>query len=350
MSEPRPPVRIVPCSGATVPARLAQEAAAKLKEQAAGTIEARVVAVDGCETACASRGLEARGVDAVAVGLHEIGAGPGAPLDDVARGLLLERIAGRLHGPRPNLRSRAREPLGPVHDTILEPGERGHTTDDYLLIAYGLTCAVVTCGALASDLPTRAAHVARALGISRPTAGAMLARLEDDGLVQRGPSREIVLTPAGHAAAVSVVRRQRVLERLVVDVLGYGPEESYARASQIRAGFDDAMIERIASTLAPPARCPHGWPLDVAREQEMLEGAVALSALPPKVAGVVVALPEHDAVQLERLAVLGLAPGADVEVLAEDDRALTVALGDRRATIDRRDARAVLVSADGPRS
>lgn len=262
--EPRSP-RIVSCSGPTPRARRAGEIAARLRlletVTAAGS---EAIAIDGCESACASRRLAAKGVRTAAIGLHELDQSGGGGLDERAFEALLDRVVEALRVLTPSEAAAHRRAPQPPAAGLDE--RRSHTTADYLFAVYTLTSPVVECGAVASDLPTLGAHIARALSISRPAAGEALARLEQRGLIERGPGKEILLTQRGRDEAENVVRRHRVAERFLTDVLDYSPAESYELALRLRAGFDDSIVERLVELLPPPACCPHGWPFDPAAD------------------------------------------------------------------------------------
>ena len=240
-----------------MPARLAQEIAARLEGLTLEADGTDVIAVDGCADACATRALGARGVRATSVGLHELGAAAAGALGTTGREQLLAEVVERLRRAAesgPAARTPNRRPVVP------EPAEAGekrpHTADDYLYAIRSLTSPLVGCGTVVPDLPTLAAHVARVLSVSRPSAGAMLDRLESEGLVERGPGREILLTAAGHRGADRLARRHRLVERMLTDVLGYTVAECHGLALQVRGDFDEAMTERLAAQLAPPADMP----------------------------------------------------------------------------------------------
>jgi DtxR family Mn-dependent transcriptional regulator len=338
------PVRIVPCPGATVPARLAQEIAARLESlplhgEAAGD----VIAVDGCADACASRSLGARGVLATSIGLHELGAVPGDELGPAERERLLAEVVRRLRAAgeqAPAARTQHRRPAAPSPFGHAE--KRPHSQDDYLYAIRTLTSPLVGCGTVVADLPTLAAHVARVLSVSRPTAGAMLDRLEADGLIERGPGREVLLTAAGRRGADLLVRRHRVVERLLTDVLGYPMAECHGLALQIRGEFDEGMTERLAEQLAPSDCCPHGWPLDPGQERGRLADAFVLSALESGHA-TVVALVEDDAEAVSRLAGLGLLPGVEIELVDGPGGTRSVVADGATLRLDEASAASVLV-------
>jgi DtxR family transcriptional regulator, Mn-dependent transcriptional regulator len=335
----------VSCPGTTVPARLAQEIAARLEALPFEADGAEVIAVDGCADACATRALGARGVRATSVGLHELGTAAAGALGTSGREQLLAEVVERLRRAAergPAARTPQRRPAAP--DAAEAAEKRSHSADDYLYAIRSLTSPLVGCGTVVYDLPTLAAHVAHVLSVSRPTAGAMLDRLEAEGLVARGPAREILLTAAGHSGAGRLARRHRVVERMLTDVLGYAVAECHGLALQVRGDFDESMTERLAAQLAPPETCPHGWPLDPAREAALLADAVTLSAASPGPA-TVVALVEDDADMVGRLVAVGLLPGAAIELEGASAGGPAVVVAGARHRIDEAEAASVLVRA-----
>jgi DtxR family Mn-dependent transcriptional regulator len=328
------------CSGDTQLARLARELADRLAASPGRTTSwAPAVAIDGCESGCASRKLEAAGVSAAVVGLHELGVGAAdVPEEAAAREALLAELLERLvRRPARTARRRRTPPPGRI-----ERRHGKHSIEDYLHAVYALGSPVVACGAVASGAPTIAAHVAEALSVSRPSAGEMLVRLERAGCIEHGPRKQILLTERGRLAAERAVRRQRVVERFLTDVLGYSAAESHDLAIEIRRGFDDTMVERVAAMLATPAECPHGWPLDPARDREHAAHLVSLAARPPGSSARVAALAESDPEGLGRLERLGIVLGAEIAVIERRSDALVVALGAAHRTVDLVDAALVL--------
>src|SRR4249920_2561111 len=77
--------------------------------------------------------------------------------------------------------------------------------------------------------PTAPARIADQLGVSRASVGAMLERLEAQGLVARGEKKEALLTPDGRATAMRIVRRHRLVERLLTDMMGYSGAEAHEK-------------------------------------------------------------------------------------------------------------------------
>lgn len=192
----------------------------------------------------------------------------------------------------------------------------GHSVDEYLETIYFLAFPVGEYRSQGVGSPTLASRVAEMLGVSRASAGEMLKRLEAEGLVERGEQKEAILTPAGRVRAEKVVRKHRIIECWLTGFLGYTAAEAHVHADDLGESFTEDMIERMHEKLGRPARCPHGWPVETAFEQEENRGLAALDELAPGDRGTIVRLAEHDGDLLHWFYDEGLVPGTAVEVLA----------------------------------
>lgn len=221
----------------------------------------------------------------------------------------------------------------------------GHNVDDYLEAIYFLAFPVGEYGPVARDTPSVAARVAELLGVSRAAAGEMVKRLETDGLIERGQHKEIRFTDAGRAAAERTIRRHRLIERLLTDFMGYTPAESHDEAELLNDTFTDEMIERIATQLGNPERCPHGWPIDPAAEQRESRELVAISDLAAGETGTIVRVAEHDGALLHWCYDHGLEPGTGVEIQTADPESdqLVVTVAETERALDRKAADGLFV-------
>src|SRR5688500_5614822 len=102
-----------------------------------------------------------------------------------------------------------------------------------------------------------AARIAEFLGVSAPAVSEMLHRLEREGLVTISDRHEVRLTPAGQTAANTVVRRHRLIERFLVDILGYEWWKVHDEAERLEHALSPEMEERMARVLGDPSTCPH---------------------------------------------------------------------------------------------
>ena len=186
------------------------------------------------------------------------------------------------------------------------------------------------------------------LAVSRPTVTVSLQRLARDGWVEMAEDRSIGLTAAGEVAASDLVRRHRILERWLVDVLGLDWAAGDREASLLVHGVSDEVVARLDQHLEHPRSCPHGNP--VPGRGTIPAGLVRLDLLPPGEAAKVVRISEiaeHEASQLLRLLhELDVTPGRSVTV-----RSLGASLGveveGTAVELDRGAARAVWVAPAG---
>jgi DtxR family Mn-dependent transcriptional regulator len=202
-----------------------------------------------------------------------------------------------------------------------------HSVDEYLETIYFLAFPIGEYRPQTSGSPTLAARVAEMLGVSRPTVGEMLKRLESEGLIRRGEHKEAILTPTGRERAEHVVRRHRLIERLLTDFMGYSPAESHEHADELGDVFSDDMIERIAERLGHPERCPHGWPIDTAAEQAENAALAPLLELSAGTRAKIVRLAEHDGDLLRWFYEHGFEPGRELEVLELHPAAAQITVG-----------------------
>ena len=291
-----------------------------------------IVALDGCRSACLSRRLVAeRRPPSVRLNIAYYGV-TDTTLAAVDVRQLADAVARRLGGSAaPVTLPRPRKP----RQRAAASSRSSHGIDDYLLAIDALTNPVAACGALIADVPTLAAHVAGLLGVSRTSAGEMLARIEKSGLVRRGAHRELLLTTGGRAATDRAIRRHRLLEVFAASFLGHPLPECYEHARTLDRAFDDdSLLEHLQAALGDPVTCPHGWPVDPVAARAEGEALASLVVLRPGEAAIVVRLAENDA-SLGRLVELGIVPGARVAARVDRGRfeveGRAVQLGDESA-------------------
>ncbi|MGI8426493.1 MAG: metal-dependent transcriptional regulator [Actinomycetota bacterium] len=103
--------------------------------------------------------------------------------------------------------------------------------------------------------------LAQSLGVSLPSASEMLKRLSAEGYVERDKAGSVTLTPEGRPLAHRVLRRHRVVERLLTDVLGMPWHEVHAEAHRLEHAISARVEEHLMQTLNFPEYCPHGHPI-----------------------------------------------------------------------------------------
>ncbi|MBI2708889.1 MAG: metal-dependent transcriptional regulator [Actinobacteria bacterium] len=113
------------------------------------------------------------------------------------------------------------------------------------------------------DVDVIQARVAERLGVSRPAVSEMIRRMQQEGLVEIG--RSITLTRAGGRLAERVVRRHRLAERLLTDVLGLSWAEAHREAGKWEHVISESVEAALVRVLGDPTTCPHGNPIPGAR-------------------------------------------------------------------------------------
>lgn len=166
--------------------------------------------------------------------------------------------------------------------------------------------------------PAATSTLAAELRVTSPTVSGTLKRLEAQGLVVRTGDHHAVLTEHGVTHARDVVRRHRLLEAFLVQVLGMTWDEVHAEADVLEHAVSDLAVERIDALLGRPARDPHGDPIPPAGNggsQHHEEWGVRLDAAPAGSALVVERIYDRDGPALRYLAELGVRPGTRIEVV-----------------------------------
>lgn len=113
-----------------------------------------------------------------------------------------------------------------------------------------------------SGLPLTAANVMRARRVSPPAVHEMIRRLERDGYVTRGGDKVLAFTERGAAHAAAQVRRHRLVERFLSDVLDMPWDEVHESADRLAHALTPELEERMRAAIGDATTCPHGHPID----------------------------------------------------------------------------------------
>ena len=109
------------------------------------------------------------------------------------------------------------------------------------------------------DFDVIQARIAERLEVSRPAVSEMVKRMEADGLIESG--RQIRLTDAGRSLAETVVRRHRLAERFLTDILGLSWADAHQEAGKWEHVISPTVEAAMMSRLDDPTTCPHGKPI-----------------------------------------------------------------------------------------
>jgi DtxR family Mn-dependent transcriptional regulator len=193
-----------------------------------------------------------------------------------------------------------------------------------------------------AGLPITGANIARAMQLSPPTVHEMIGRLERDGYVVRATDKSLGFTDDGRAHAQAIVRRHRLIERFLTDVLGIPWDEVHEEAERLEHAMSPVLEERMLAAIGDATTCPHGHPIvEGAREAGVLLADVQVGA------NVHVLRFENEAEELlHYLKQVGLHPGLDGAIEANEGDEVIVASDDGRHVVSRSVAETVSVRAD----
>jgi DtxR family transcriptional regulator, iron-dependent repressor len=218
--------------------------------------------------------------------------------------------------------------------TNIEPMETATVAEqEYLEIMFWLEEA---------GLPMTGANIARAMQLSPPTVHEMVGRLIDDGYVERNADKSLAFTGSGREHASHIVRRHRMIERFLTDVLDIPWDEVHEEAERIEHAMSPVLEERMRAAIGDATTCPHGHPIvEGVRETGALLADVQVGAK------VHVLRFENEAEELlHYLKESGLEPGLEGTLESSDDDEITIASADGVHSVSRSVAETVSVRAD----
>ena len=193
-------------------------------------------------------------------------------------------------------------------------------------------------------------QLASALGIAPGTATTMVKALAESGLAVYEPYNGVRLTSAGEKLAARVLRRHRLIELFLVQVMGMNWDEVHDDAEQMEHVVSDRLIERIDEMLGRPAFDPHGDPIPTAEGHLAHRTLDTLLTCPMHTPVTVARVTDQDAAFLRFIESHNLKPGQTIEVEARDDVSDSVRLkasDDQHMTIGARAASKLLVVISG---
>jgi len=169
---------------------------------------------------------------------------------------------------------------------------------------------------LQEDSPTvSTTSLADRLNVSPPAIPRMLKRLQNVGFVKHVPYQGVELTERGREAALREIRRHRLLEVFLVNVMGFTWDETHEHADDLSAGLNDRLTERMAEMTGQPTRCPHGEPIPD-RDGRLPEvNDICIVNLGVGHRGAVSRVRTHEPEKLRYFASLGLTPGTAIEIV-----------------------------------
>jgi DtxR family Mn-dependent transcriptional regulator len=219
----------------------------------------------------------------------------------------------------------------------------GHThfdesTEEYLEAIYRLEHEGpgVTTSALASEL-----------GVAPASVSGMLKKLDAEGYIEHRARGEAKLTPRGLEVGLRVIRRHRLAECLLTDILGMPWDEVHTEACKLEHAISASVEARMIAVLGDPKVCPHGHPIPPADGSPPPRPDVPLAQILAGSGAVVYGVTEEVPEILRYLAEIGLRPGVPIAVVEKAPLGgpVTVKINGQRHAISLELARMITVVA-----
>src|SRR3954447_23211970 len=193
-----------------------------------------------------------------------------------------------------------------------------------------------------AGLQINGANIARAMQLSPPTVHEMIGRLEGDGYVERADDKSLTFTDRGRGEAEAIVRRHRLIERFLTDVLGIPWDEVHEEAERLEHAMSPVLEERMLAAIGDAKTCPHGHPIVAGTRIEGVPLADVAGGATVKVLRL-----ENEAEDLlHYLKDQGLEPGMSATVREDDGDEVVLDAGGNDVRVLRTVAETVSVVAD----
>jgi DtxR family Mn-dependent transcriptional regulator len=194
-----------------------------------------------------------------------------------------------------------------------------------------------------AETPVSTSTLAKDLRVSLPAVTDMLRRLESEGLVEYRANKGAILTPRGNERAVSVVRRHRLWERFLTDILGVKWDRVHREACRLEHATSPETEKKLASLLGNVDTCPHGYPIPDKNGNIKDQEVMPLSEFEPGQMVCILTIAEEAPTLLRNIDRLGLRPGTVVTVESKDSNgSLELEVGGERLRLEKETAALLL--------
>lgn len=183
--------------------------------------------------------------------------------------------------------------------------EHTETVENYLKAIF-LLCA--------KGEPASTSAIAERLGVAAPSVSAMIGRLRECDLIEQAAWGHILLSAHGQMHARRVVRRHRLLETFLHQVLGLGWDEVHAEAEVLEHRLSEQLEDLIDEALGFPERDPHGDPIPAKTGAHLEAEELPLGSAVPGERFLVQRVSDRDSTALRDLAQLDIGPGVELDV------------------------------------
>jgi DtxR family Mn-dependent transcriptional regulator len=165
--------------------------------------------------------------------------------------------------------------------------------------------------------PVATTALAEAMGVAPSSVTDMLKKLSRKGYINYRPYHGITLTGEGEKEAIKAVRRHRIVERFLTDMLGFEWHEAHEEALAFEHNISDEVERRMYVACNKPTVCPHGYPIPSSVEDTIVSGVPLYSLEPGQIARVV-SVEDDEPDLLRFMDSLGIKPGVRIKVDGKD--------------------------------
>ncbi len=191
--------------------------------------------------------------------------------------------------------------------------------------------------------PVATSYLAKDLGVTQPAVTDMLRHLERRGLIDYKPNEGVSLTDIGLNKALEVIRRHRLWERFLTDVLGMKWDTVHDEACKLEHIASAEVTERLSRILGDADTCPHGQPIPDKDGNIKQEKTIPLTNFVPSQKACILAVDVEDTKILEEIEKLGLKPKVVVTILNKKaDGSLELEAGDKKLRLSSKLAEVLL--------
>jgi DtxR family transcriptional regulator, Mn-dependent transcriptional regulator len=165
--------------------------------------------------------------------------------------------------------------------------------------------------------PVSTSALAEAMEVAPSTVTDMLKKLAQKKFINYKPYHGITLTSEGEKVAIKSIRRHRITERFLTDMLGFEWHEAHEEALNFEGNISDEVERRLYVALHQPKDCPHGYPIP-SKVEDVLVDEVALYSMDPGESAQVISVRDDEPELLQFMASLGIKPGVRIKIEGKD--------------------------------
>jgi DtxR family Mn-dependent transcriptional regulator len=165
------------------------------------------------------------------------------------------------------------------------------------------------------DGVARTSDLVNLLRVAPGTITNTVERLEKEGYIVHDPYKGVKLTKKGLQIALQVVRRHRLSERLLTDILHMKWDKVHEAACKLEHGITDEIVKPLEKALRHPKTCPHGNPIPTKCGGIIEEKSQPVTKLNEREQGIIVKITDEETDLLQYLDKIGLVPGASIEIV-----------------------------------